>query len=103
MSVSRGSSGLRRALRIILDVATCLQGQRYLELVASRFLCTVHEFPASCCWKIIDIQVEESRCQYRSLWQAILLRPPLTADVTHVDTKSPLSQEHFNDTDGPTW
>ena len=36
----------------------------------------INEFPARCGWQIIDVQVEESRCQYRSLWQAILLHPP---------------------------
>ena len=36
----------------------------------------ISELPAGCVWQIIDVQVEESRCQYISLWQAILLHPP---------------------------
>ena len=36
----------------------------------------INEFAARCGWQIMDVQVEESRCQYRSLWQAILLHPP---------------------------
>ena len=36
----------------------------------------INEFPARYDWHITDVQVEESRCQNRSLWQAILLRPP---------------------------
>ena len=72
-------------------------------LVGKADVVGINAFPARCGWQIIDVQVEESRCQYRSLWQAILLPPPCTSDVTHVDTKSPLSQEQFNATDGPTW
>ena len=45
-------------------------------LVGKANVVGINEFPARCCWQIIDVQVEESRCQYRSLWQAILLRPP---------------------------
>ena len=29
----------------------------------------INAFPARCGWQIIAVQVEESRCQYRSLWQ----------------------------------
>ena len=45
-------------------------------LVAKADVVGINEFPARCGWQIIDVQVEESRCQYRSLWQAILLHPP---------------------------
>ena len=36
----------------------------------------INEFPARCSSQIIDVQVEESRGQNRSLGQAILMRPP---------------------------
>ncbi len=45
-------------------------------LVGKADVIGINEFPARCGWQIIDVQVEESRCQYRSLWQAILLHPP---------------------------
>ena len=36
----------------------------------------INELHARCGWQIINVQVEESRCRNRSLWQAILLHPP---------------------------
>ena len=45
-------------------------------LVCKADVVGIIEFPARCGWQIIDVQVEESRCECRSLWQAILLHPP---------------------------
>ena len=36
-------------------------------LVGKEDVIDINEFPARCGWQIIDVQVEESRCQYRSL------------------------------------
>ena len=52
---------------------------------------------------MFDVQVEESRCQYRSSWQAILVFPSGTAYDTPVNTKSALFQEQFNYADHRTW
>ena len=30
----------------------------------------INERPVRCGWQIIDVHFEESRCQYRALWQA---------------------------------
>ena len=45
-------------------------------LVGKADVVGINEFSARCGWQIIDVQVEEIRCQYRSLWQAILLHLP---------------------------
>ena len=45
-------------------------------LVGKADFVDINEFPARCGWHIIDVQVKWSRCQYRSLWQAIRLPPP---------------------------
>ena len=36
-------------------------------LVGKADVVGLNEFPARCGWQIIDVQFEESRCQYRSL------------------------------------
>ena len=45
-------------------------------LVGKANVVGLNEFPARCCWQIIDVQVEESQCKNISLWQAILLHSP---------------------------
>ena len=47
-------------------------------LVGKADVVGIYELPARCGWQITDVglHVEESRCQYRYLWQAIILHPP---------------------------
>ena len=72
---------------------TAFQFTELLALNGKTYIVSVNEFSATCNWQVVEVQVEQNRCNDRALRKAVSLGSPKTGVVAHVHPKMSISKQ----------